>query len=210
MGGGEVTVTTTKKTPPLGNDGAEVLGSKHPQDTNTRPTTRYVELTLVRALLNARSGDIVTLCAGQSIRALYSDDRRLVLHELLAYAAEQVRDGHPEQPMASAAVMARVQAAGGGTAAMQELADALTGPIDGMQAGTADIFAVPDLWRAVNLERLWRAMDSHGYALREAAARRDVGAVPRLLDSHAPLLLDLAEVAGLVPNISDAEGREDR
>lgn len=203
-------MTTTEKTPPLGNDGAEVLGSNHPHDTNPRPTTRYVELTLVRALLNARSGDTVTLCTGQDIRALYSDDRRLVLRELLAYAAEQVRAGHPEAHVDPAAVMARVQAAGGGTAAMQELTDALTGPIDGMQAGTADIFAVPDLWQAVNLDRLWRAMDSHAYALREAAARRDAAAVPRLLDAHAVLLRHLAEVAGLVPNISNTEEGEDR
>lgn len=202
-------MTTTKKTPPLGNGGAEALRSNYSQDTNTRPTTRYVELTLVRSMLNAPCGVVTELCDGQDIRALHSDDRRLVLRELLTYAAEQVRDGHPEAHVDPAAVMARVQAAGGGTAAMQELTDALTGPIDGMQAGTADIFAIPNLWQAVNLDRLWRAMDSHGYALREAAARRDAGAVPRLLDSHAPLLLDLAEVAGLVPSIFDAEGRED-
>lgn len=203
-------MTTTEKTPTLGNDGAEVLGTNHPHDTNIRHTTRYVELTLVRALLNTRCGDAVTLCAGQDIRALYSDDRRLVLRELLAYAAEQVRAGHPEQPVTPAAVMARVQAAGGTVTAMQELTDALTGPIDGMQAGTPDIFAIPDLWQAVNLDRLWRAMDSHGYALRETAARRDATAVPRLLDSHAVLLRHLAEVAGLFPDTSGTDGREDR
>lgn len=206
MGGGEVTVTTTEKAPSLGNNGADALGTNHLHDTNPRPTTRYVELTLVRALLNARCGDAVTLCAMQDIRALYSEHRRLVLHELLDYAAEQVRAGHPEANVDPAAVMARVQAAGGGTAAMQELTDALTGPIDGMQACTADVFAVPDLWQAVNLDRLWRAMDSHGYTLREAAARRDAPSVPRLLDSHALLLRDLAEVAGLIPDTSRADG----
>ncbi|OLT51513.1 hypothetical protein BJF89_07370 [Corynebacterium sp. CNJ-954] len=203
-------MTTTEKTPPLGIDGAEVLESNHPHSTNPRPTVRYAELSLIRALLNSRCGDAVALCAGQDIRALHSDDRRLVLRELLAYGAEQALAGHPDQPVAPAAVMARVQAAGGTTAAMQELTDALTGPIDGMQAGTVDIFAIPDLWQAVNIERLWRAMDSHAYALREAAARRDAVAVPRLLNSHAPMLLNLAEVAGLIPNTSDAEGSEDR
>ncbi|HCT13708.1 MAG TPA: hypothetical protein DIW82_02635, partial [Corynebacterium nuruki] len=147
---------------------------------------------------------------GQDPNALYSDARRLVLRELLDYADDQVHAGHPETPVAPAAIMARVQAAGGGTTAMQELTDALTGPIDGMQAGTADIFAVPDLWQAVNLDRFWRAMDSHAYALREAATRRDAAAVPRLLDSHTVLLRHLAEVAGLVPGTSGTEGREVR
>lgn len=194
----------------MGNDGAEDLGSDQPHNTKTRPTARYVELTLIRALLNTRAGDAVTLCAGQDVRALYSDNRRLVLRELLDYAAEQARAGHPERPVAPAAVMARVQAAGGTTAAMQELADALTGPIDGMQAETADVFAIPDLWQAVNLERFWRAMDSHAYAQHQAAARRDAAAVPRLLDSHAAMLRGIAEAAGLVPGTSDTEGREDR
>lgn len=203
-------MTDTEKTPSRDNDGANEERIYTSHDTNPRPTARYVELSLIRALLNTRCGDVGPLCSGHDLRALHSDDRRLVLRELQAHAAEQTREGHPEQPVAPAAVMARIQAADGGTAAMQELTDALTGPIDGMQAGTPNTFAVPDLWKAVDTERLWRAMDSHAYALRQAAARRDAAAVPRLVNSHGPFLRRLAEVAGIAPDATATDEGEAR
>ncbi|RIX35197.1 hypothetical protein D3M95_04830 [Corynebacterium falsenii] len=203
-------MTTTDKTPSLGNNGADALGTNRLHDTNPQTTTRYEELTLVRALLHTRCGDAVTLCVRQDIRALYSEHRRLVLRELLDYAAEQVRAGHPEAHVDPAAVMARVQAAGGGTAAMQELIDALTGPIDGMQARTADVCAIPVLWKVVNEECLLREVKTLSDALHADWERRDVPALLRNLDGHAPRVIEHAKRAGLLLDNSRADGREVR
>ncbi|MFE1536840.1 hypothetical protein [Corynebacterium bovis] len=203
-------MATTEKTPPLGNDGAEVLESIHPHDSNPRPTARYVELFLIRSLLSTRCGDVGTLCAGHDIRALCSEARRLVLSELQTHAAEQVRVGHPKQLVDTAEVMARVHDAGDGTEAMQKLLDAFSVLVDGRQAGTADVSAIPLLWHAVELECLWREMGPLADALREAAARRDAVAVLRLMDLYAPQLRNLGEAVGLVLDPSDTTRRENR
>ena len=207
MGGGEVTVTATEKTPPRDNDGAneERISTLH--DTNSRPSPRYADLNLIRCLAGVPCRAALELSRGEDVNALHSDACRLILHELLTCAAEYVRAGRAERTVNPIELMDRVQAASGSKAARDDLVDALAGEyIDGMPAARPDVFAIPVMWKAVNEERVLREAEILSNALNVAHERRDVSA----LDGYATLLVEHAKHAGLAPGTFCTEGRGHR
>lgn len=136
MGGGEVTVTTTEKTPSQGNDGDKVQGTNHSHNINSRTIPSYAELLIIRGLLRARCGEVATRCTQYAIRGLCSEDGRLILSVLRTHAKQQVCAGQSEVPVDPAVVMGRVREAGGRVSAMQTFLDAFTlNADDGMEEG---------------------------------------------------------------------------
>lgn len=211
MGGGEVTVTATEKTPPQGNDGANEERFSTCNGTTRRPSPRYIDLNLIRCLAGVPCRAALALSQGEDLNALHSDACRLILHELLSCAAEHVQEGRGEHPVNPMELMDRVQTAGGGKVARDDLAEALVGEcIDGMLAARPDVFAIPVMWKAVNEQRVLREAEILSNALHVACERRDIPALLWYLDGHAPRVIERAKRAGLLLDASRADGREVR
>lgn len=204
-------MTTTDKTPSQGNDGANEERFSISHGTTRQLSPRYVDLNLIRCLAGVPCRAALDLSQGEDVNALHSDTCRLILHELLSCAVEHVQEGRGEQPVNPMELLDRVQTAGGGKVAREDLAEALVGEcIDGMLAARPDVFAIPVLWKAVNEERVLREAEILSNALHVACERRDVPALLRNLDGHAPRVVEHAKRAGLLLDTSRADGREVR
>lgn len=204
-------MTTTEETPSQGYDGANEERFSISNGTTRQLSARYVDLSLIRCLAGAPCRAALELSRGEDVNALHSDACRLVLHELLSCAAEHVQEGRGEQPVNPVELLDRVQTAGGGKVAREDLVDALAGEcIEGMLAVRPDVFAIPVLWKAVNEQRVLREAEILSNALHVACERRDVPALLRYLDGYAPRVVEHAKHAGLLFDFSRADGREVR
>lgn len=204
-------MTTTEKTPSQGNDGANEERFSISNGITRQLSSRYVDLNLIRCLAGVPCRVALALSQGEDLNALHSDACRFVLHELLSCAAEHVQEGRGEQPVNPVELLDRVQTAGGGKVAREDLVDALAGEcIDGMLAARPDVFAIPVLWKAVNEQRVLREAEILSNALHVACERRDIPALLRYLDGYAPRVVEHAKRAGLLLDTSRADGREVR